>query len=139
LKVRTFNGLGPDEILRQENIDTNIARVQGWGVEFNDTIGREGSTCLRPKFHGDKSEWTLFEYRVLCECFSEATETDMVWSNQRMWREMLSPFQEWVIDSRHRFKTEANIKFATDFVDDMYFPRSNNVHSQKNISKTNFH
>ena len=77
---------------------------------------------LRPKSDRDGEGATMLEYRVICECFGAVTETAMGWSAERMWREKLSTFQQWMITNRLRFQTQRNIQFVTDFVEDPLFP-----------------
>jgi len=77
---------------------------------------------LRPK---NINTITVREYQVLCECFAAATGTQMMWSSERMWRGVLTPFQDWIIDNRRRFNTLANIRFVTDTYLDPLFPHSN--------------
>jgi hypothetical protein len=115
-----YGGFSPEQILSHEHIDVNLLRSK----DYND-----GSTCLIPKYYpGEQGKGvTRFEYQVICQCFAEATGTVMECNEEKMWRENLGPFQEWMIDNRHRFKTDSNIKFVTDCISDRDFPRSNNV------------
>ena len=118
LERSNFSGLGPEEILSQSDfhIDRNL-------LHNNDCP----STRLSPKYYPSQKGITRFEYQVICQCFAEATGTVMQWNDETMWRENLGPFREWMIDNRHRFQTDSNIKLVNDCIWDKDFPRSNNV------------
>jgi hypothetical protein len=82
-------------------------------------------TILYQAYDGKDVQPTILEYQVICECFAAATGTKMTWDDYYMWREPLTHFQEWIINNRHRFRTQSNIKFVIDMVlESQVFPQS---------------
>ncbi len=128
-----FRGKSYDELMRMQNLDENLLRNYHEG-----DIHRVPFMSLYAKQYFDCKGATVAEYQVVCNCFSNVTKTKMIWSryaipfeffvykksSERIWREKLSPFQEWIMDNRARFRTQNNIRLAVDIINDDVFPKS---------------
>lgn len=123
---RPHNVCTVDDIMRLDefDLDTNCLEANIPHRHVYNIVHGSSVVTLRPVF-ATNNVVTIREYQVIGECFAAATGTRMMWSSERMWRGTLTPFQNWLIDNRHRFKTQSNIRFVTDTYLDMVFPHSN--------------
>jgi hypothetical protein len=83
--------------------------------------GRDYQIVLNCKYYPFSQGATYYEYRVLCEEFSNVTGAQI--RHESYWEHKLSPFKEWLFANRVLiYQATRNSDFVQDIINDSDFP-----------------
>lgn len=126
-KLDKFDELSYQEILGQSEIDTDL---MSWDKKNpTDPSNAQRYLALYAKHYPNESDQAMihgvnfYEYRILCEAFSNITGAKMSWCDPLVWANDLPLYKQWLWTNRvHIFEKYHDADFVREILHEDTFP-----------------